>query len=309
MSILFSNEIVNAVMEELAQANDSVQIITAYCKKQIFEKIDSAINSKVQNRKLLVRFRMEDIVKRSTDFEILEYGLSHGWNVYVRFDLHAKTYIVDNKRAVVGSANATNAGMNSGKYGNMEIATFVDIEQEDIEKIDRLFRDAIPINKSIIDNMKTQIESISSNSTTEECRWDNSITHLFNPKIDTLFSYELPDEIQLHKGEYIAFLDMTYDGDISGLKEHFRWSNAYLWLLNSLLENEGCMYFGSITQRLHNSLITDPKPYRKDVKKMLANLLALIQKLNMEEIIIDTPNFSQRVTLRQYKEFNGYRTK
>ena len=91
MAILFSNEIINAVIDELKNAESSVQIITAYCKKNTFEKLDSVISSSVNNRRLLVRFRLDDVLKGSTDFEILEYGLQHGWDVFLRFDLHAKT--------------------------------------------------------------------------------------------------------------------------------------------------------------------------------------------------------------------------
>lgn len=68
-------------------------------------------------------------------------------------------------------------------------------------------------------------------------------------------------------------------------------------LLQTLQKYDGEMYFGSLTQELHNALVTDPKPYRKDVKQQLANLLSIIERLNMEEIVIDTPNNSQRVRL------------
>ena len=70
-------------------------------------------------------------------------------------------------------------------------------------------------------------------------------------------------------------------------------------LLNVLKGNDGCMYFGELSQNLHNALISDPKPYRRDVKQMLANLLSLIEKLGMEEIVIDRPNYSQRVMLKK----------
>ena len=94
-------------------------------------------------------------------------------------------------------------------------------------------------------------------------------------------------------------MDETFSGDTDKLKETFRWSNAYLWLLTTLRENEGCLYFGALAERLHNSLVSDPKPFRRDVKVMLANLLTLIEELNMEEIVIDRPNYSQRIQLKQ----------
>lgn len=62
------------------------------------------------------------------------------------------------------------------------------------------------------------------------------------------------------------------------------------------------MYFGELSQNLHNALISDPKPYRRDAKQMLANLLSLIEELGMDETVIDRPNYSQRVILKNKTE-------
>lgn len=37
--------------------------------------------------------------------------------------------------------------------------------------------------------------------------------------------------------------------------------------------------------------------HRREIKVMLANLLQLIEKLEMDEIVIDRPNYSQRIKL------------
>lgn len=297
MSILFSNEILDSVKKELKNASSSVQIISAYCKESSFKHLNSYISSEVKDKKLLVRFRMDDILKDSTDFSILECGMKLGWKVFIRFDLHAKTYIVDNKRGLVGSANATNSGLSIGKIGNMEMATLVDVEPRDIEKINKLFNDAIWVDEKLLSKLQEQINSVKTSENSEKNSWDSSITTMFNPHIETLFSYELPDDFLLNQGEFFPFLDETYTGDDEKFRETFRWSNAYLWLLSVLKENDGCLYFGTLSEKLHNALISDPKPYRRDVKQMLANLLRLIEMLKMDEIIIDRPNYSQRVRL------------
>ena len=299
MAILFSNEIINAVIDELKNAENSVQIITAYCKKNTFEKLDSVVSSSVIHKKLLVRFRLDDVLKGSTDFDILDYGLKHGWKVYLRFDLHAKTYIVDNKRCLVGSANATNSGLNIGKAGNMEIATFADIESEDVDKINSLFDGSILVDDELISKMKKQVDSIEPGVKQKSHSWNTEITKNFKPSVNTLFSYELPEEFEFVEGEYFSFLDYTFAGDLYSFKEIFRWSNAYLWLLKLIKDNGGEMYFGAVTEKLHNALVSDPKPYRRDVKQMLSNLLNLIEKLGMEEVVIDRPNHSQRIALKE----------
>ncbi|MCI9663312.1 MAG: hypothetical protein HFI46_05465 [Lachnospiraceae bacterium] len=298
MSILFSNEILDSVKRELKSALSSVQLITAYCKESSFMLLNSYINDEIKQKRLLVRFRMDDILKGSTDFSIIECGMGMGWQVYIRFDLHAKTYVVDNKRGLVGSANTTDSGLSIGRNKNVEMATLVDIELKDIEKINKLFNDAILIDDELLRKLKSQIDAVRVNNQKGGQSWDASIITMFNPHIGTLFSYELPEDFTLKSGEYFSFLDETYDGDIEKFRESFRWSNSYLWLLATLKENGGCLYFGTLTEKLHNALVSDPKPYRRDVKQMLANLLNLIEKLDMEEIVIDRPNYSQRVSLK-----------
>lgn len=298
MSILFSNEILNSVKKELQSATSSVQIITAYCKETSFMHLNTFIGDEVKEKKLLIRFRMDDVLNGSTDFGAVESGLRNGWKVYIRFDLHAKTYIVDNKRGLVGSANVTKSGLSIGKSGNLEMATLVDVEPQDVEKINKLFNDAIEVDEYLLDKLQKQFDAMKTSETRKKCNWDEEITSMFNPHIDTLFSYELPEDFNLIEGEYFSFMDEIFSGDIEKLKGSVRWSNAYLWLVNVLKENNGCLYFGALSEKLHDAMVSDPKPYRRDVKHMLANLLLLIEKLDMEEIVIDRPNYSQRIRLR-----------
>ena len=59
------------------------------------------------------------------------------------------------------------------------------------------------------------------------------------------------------------------------------------------------MFFGELSAKLHDALVTDPKPYRREVKQMLTNLLLLVEKLDMEDVEIDRPNYSQRIRIRE----------
>ena len=96
MPILFSNEILDSVKRELKRETSSIRIITAYCKTSSLIYLNGCINNEIKDKRLLIRFRMDDILTGSTDFSVVEYGMKAGWQVYIRFDLHAKTYIVDN---------------------------------------------------------------------------------------------------------------------------------------------------------------------------------------------------------------------
>ena len=79
MAILISNEILDALYHELKNANESVQIISAYCKAETIEQLNNMIRENVKDRRLMVRFRMDDVIKGSTDFEAIEYCMRKNW--------------------------------------------------------------------------------------------------------------------------------------------------------------------------------------------------------------------------------------
>ena len=299
MAILVSHEIFSAICEELASATKSVQIMTAYGKTNAISMIINKVSSAVDNKRIMFRFRLDDLLKGSTDFAVIDCCRNQGWKVYIRFDLHAKTYIVDNKRGIIGSANATSSGLALNNRPNYEIATLADIEKSDISKIDALFEDAILVDDDLWIELQSEFADVKKmgNEQTSGCDWSQQILSKFNPHINTLFSFELPEHPSYKQGDYLHFLDMEYVDDMS-VKSAFRWSKPYLWLLELLRNNGGTMYYGAVSAALHNALVSDPKPYRKDVKELLSNLLSLIDSFEMKEIVIDRPNHSQRIRLK-----------
>lgn len=64
------------------------------------------------------------------------------------------------------------------------------------------------------------------------------------------------------------------------------------------------LYFGEASVLLHNVLLNDPKPYRKEVKELLGNLLRWIEILKYEEICVDRPKHSQRIRLIKSENYN-----
>lgn len=296
MAILFSNEIYAAICNELSSAEESVQIMSAYGKTKAIAAIVDKVKPSVENKRIMLRFRLDDIVKGATDFDVINFCRNMGWAVYVRFDLHAKTYIVDNKRGIVGSANATNSGLSLMKTPNYEMAALVDIEAKDVEKINNLFSDALLVDDDLWMDLYADYSKIKQQGTNATSyQWSKAVTKKFKPHIGTLFSYEFPEKDHYSSGEYIQFLDITYSGDEEFLKNSLRWSPVYLWLTDQLAEKNGEIYFGELSANLHNSLVTDPKPYRKDVKVLLSNLLQMIIALDMPEVGVDRPNYSQRI--------------
>lgn len=299
MSLLSTHEVKQKIIDEVSCAADNLQIISAFCKLPAIKFIDENISHPIKNKKLMVRFLLSDILHDATDFELYDYCKANGWQMYVRFDLHAKTYIFDRKRCILGSANLTSKGLGLSLHGNYELSSFAEVDDSDLKKIDTLFDNAILMTDELYIAMKSDYEIAQSNQTPSKTfKWNTGIEQKFNPKIDLLFTYDFPSTSAPNFNDVnsFEFLEMGYIPSQEELKQAFRWSKAFLWLYNyvSSCPNK-TSYFGGVTAALHSALVNDPKPYRKEVKELLSNILGWVAALEFDDIIIDVPNFSQRI--------------
>lgn len=307
MGLLFSDEIKNQLECELKQAENDIQIISAYCKKAAIKFVDDCIQNPMQRKRLLVRFSFADVVSGASDLDVYEFCRNNGWELYMRLDLHAKTYIFDKLRCIIGSANLTARGVNLMEESNYEIAYLSTISENEISRIDMLFDDAVRVNDELY---KTLTECVNKHNSYSHVKndWDESILRLFDTKVDVLFTYDFPncDSLSNLKPDSLDFLGVPPGWTTAILKKAFIKCNAYRWLKSVLAQktnNE--IYFGELSALIHDVIINDPKPYRKEVKELQANLLNWITELDIDEIQIDRPKHSQRIKLLQRQRYNS----
>jgi len=82
------------------------------------------------------------------------------------------------------------------------------------------------------------------------------------------------------------------------LKERVWTSRCVQWLVGTLKNAPNQeLYFGGLTQALHESLEDDPTPYRKDVKVLIQNMISYCEKYIDDRIEVSRPNFSQKIKL------------
>ena len=147
--------------------------------------------------------------------------------------------------------------------------------------------------------MYSQISEIQSGSAGH--KWSEEILDLIKSEIGVLFTQDFPKSATPQKpyAEDIIMLKLSgADISLPIIKQAFVNSNCYLWLKDILSQNENKeLYFGSLSEKLHSSLINDPKPYRKEVKELLANLLNWVTELEIDEIHVEQLNYSQLVRL------------
>lgn len=296
MSLLISREILERIRDELSRTVDSFLLISAYCKLPLVKFFDSCILNPNVEKKLVVRFKQDDILSGASDLEIYPYCKRHGWKLYFRLDLHAKTYIFDNVRCIVGSANATGNGLSVSDTGNYEISAACLLEDKDIKTLNLLLLGAVEMNDEIYDLMNTTLLNQTSNAS--NFGWPNSITNLFAPDYSLLFAEDFPacSHPRELSADDLAFLDLPASATTEMIRYSFENSKCFCWL-SALIKNQVSqeMYFGAMTAALHNTLLNEPKPYRKEVKELLSNLLNWIVDLDILELQVDRPGYSQRV--------------
>ena len=292
--IIHSIDIKKRLASELSKTNENLKIISAFCKLNALEFIDSMLVNKNIPKKLLLRARLEDILCGATDIEIYTYCIRNNWDIYLNLDLHSKIYVFNNNRALIGSANLTASGIGLHTNQNIESMACLDITSQEMITLDKLFHSSIELTENIYSLMIDQLKALDLNTKGKNGDWNKSILNLLEPKVYSLWTTEMffsssPLNIDEHDK---SLLGISNTDSLADIKTKFKYSKTYLWLKTSII-NE--IYFGELTAKLHNSLLDDPTPYRKDVKTLLSNLLNWVDELNIEDIVIDRPNHSQRI--------------
>jgi len=201
--------------------------------------------------------------------------------------------MVDKHKYLFGSANLTGKGIGlAGTASNIEcLSCEEDVHTEDIALLNSIIRESQIVNQELVEEMRQQLEEMDATD------WHEQKMEAVAPHPDGIFVNDLPFcaspsyLIQNPDSE-----EATHDRVIFGLSvgapsldqlpTPFRKSSAVTWL-DSTLHNE--MSFGQLSHALHNSLLDDPRPYRKDVKVLQSNLLEWVTALLPDSFEVEVP--------------------
>lgn len=299
MEILKNREIYDCIVEESGKCREKVLFLTAFCKLDALIEIDTYLDRQIASKILVVRFGYADIKTGASDLEIYEYCKFHNWQLYFQLDLHVKTYIFDDKSCISGSANLTKSGLGTSEKHNDELSIGYEIEQVDLKKIKSFLDDAVLIDDEIYEMMKHDInDSLVGEAINED--WNKQIKSMFHRKVGKIFMEELPHNgyVENACGNDYSFMKLAGEIESIDIAMCFQESRAFRWLIGKLEETENKeMYFGTLTACLHEDIITEPKPYRREVKELLKNLIEWSQTLAGDRIKVDVPKHSTRIRL------------
>lgn len=290
---------------------EEINFCSAYIKISSVEHFFSTYQAKKFNgtARLLARWKAVDLASGASDLEVYEFCKKYEIDFHIKENFHGKLYQAKPGGILIGSFNLTNSGFSLREKANEEAGANLPNNEENIAYIDNLF-----INSQKVDDvlfLRLQ-KFILQNKDKDDfnLEWPEEIKQLIS--ISARIAKLSIDEFFFAKYELNVTLnsnaDLSHDLSLLGInikdlenrqliKTRIGLSTPYKWLKNTLNENNGELNFGTLSARLHECLADDPRPYRRDVKKILQNLLTWVSHFCGDEILVDQPNYSQRIRL------------
>ncbi len=313
MNLLGTEKYRNELAGCLNEAASELVVLSAFVTAPGFQWIMDRINNERVVGSLVVRWRPNDLLSGASSLEVYEIANKSGWSVFVYPDLHAKSMLIDKSIVFVGSANITGYGLSIVPGANRELGVKFPASPEDITVFESILSESTLVTDSLIVKLKEFLSAQPpKTSDLSGGNWSDELEQLFDKPPEKLWVADLlwaiPEDLlnldgldEERKRSAIHDLNILGLADVDLTKREilcdvFIQCRSWKWLRTILSEAEGQeLYFGTITAALHNSLLDDPKPYRKDVKGLVQNLYSWASILDPQLIKIDVPSHSQRI--------------
>lgn len=267
--------------------------------------------------RILVRWQPNDLVTGASDLASFDFANERGWEFFASPSLHAKAFVFGEAAIFMGSANLTSNGFTLGSNrGNIEMLTQVPINAPNIALLRRVFTDCLRVDVGLVEQIRTWLASqtmpivdnmrvlgpawpleararalrqqVLSSLTVSECfMTDGSWLYTSRDR------HTSQSDAQRHD---LSLLGQRKSTQPTQMTHAFRETKIFQWLEQQLTcaPNQE-LYFGAISAALHEALIDDPRPYRRDVKTLVVHLLAWLKAVPDCGVQVDRPNHSERL--------------
>ncbi len=291
------------IASSLQQCRHSIVILSAFIKHNAFEWLKEQVENTDIKVVVVARWRLGDLIAKVSDLSVYKQCQELGWTFKVDERLHAKLFLIDSSVAFVGSSNLTGAGLGLTEKSNFELSTKTEVTDIDIDKVHKYIDSCRAMTDDLYNQMKSFVDSIDPPKGTPY-KWPSSIKNLLEQKVDYLWVDELlftspnsNDDDDIRHDSSLLEVDRL-DIDVDLLRAKFTELRIVKWLYSQLLKEESkSLRFGAISSRLHDALLNDPKPYRKDVKDFQVNLFNWLKYLELPDFEFRKYNVSESISL------------
>lgn len=291
-------ELKNQLERALSSSKEEVVFISAYITKSAIDWLIKLVPIGVGSR-LVCRLRPSDLLSGSSDISAIKTALDNDIFISCLHSLHAKIYSIDKQVMFIGSSNLTNNGMKIYGSGNDEACVRVPANSHNINFMNTIVDNSTPISSEILDKMRNYVQLKKTGGISDQ--WPEEVLPIEDGIWVSDFLWTRPGSLensqeQIHDFELLCIESIDIADEV--LKENLLKSRCVRWLINKLeLAADYELYFGNLTQILHEELKDDPTPYRKNVKMLLQNMLAYVEEFLPDIIEISRPVYSQKIRL------------
>ncbi len=295
------------LVSNLKNLPSDVSICTAFLRSEALEALYPSGQQSTRGR-ILARWRLGDLLSGASDFGAYRLANRLGFSFYIRPDFHGKVFSIPGCGIIVGSANATLSGFGLREASNSEVCTLVPDSNFNQALLDQIFDGAIEMTDSLFEEMNCIVQNtFVSKADIQE--WPSELlqkvqTPEFAGRLllsECFFSVPRVDEngtfSNLDDRDVQLLGIMKVNLSRAEMRRAFMASRIFRWLLHTLKGFGREIYFGSLSEILHNTLLDDPVLHRRDVKIVLRTLLEWCELLGGVGVVVDRPGHSQRVRL------------
>jgi len=303
MTLLDENEARILIEEILPNTREELIILSAFAKYNAVEWLKKQLDNNSIDVTIVSRWRPDDLVAKVSDLSVYKQCQELGWTFKVDERLHSKLFLIDSSVAFIGSSNLTGAGLGLTEKSNFELSTKIEVTDIDVDKVHKYIDSCKTMTDDLYNQIKSFVDSIETPERTPY-KWPSSIKNLLEEKVNYLWVDELlftspksnnKRDIE-HDLNLLGLDDFNVDIDI--LRSKFEDLKIIKWLKNQLEEEDSkSLRFGKISSLLHDALLNDPRPYRKEVKDFQVNLFDWLKYLELPEFKFSRYNVSESISL------------
>jgi len=299
-------ELQKELAKSISSCKSSVIVLSAFIKKSAFEWFISQFKDTNIGVTIVARWTLSDLLSGISDLEVYELCKSKGWTFKIDQRNHSKVYLIDSSYALVGSSNLTGSGLGLHTKSNFELSMKGEVSDIDLNKVNKYMESCVTVTDDIYEEIAKVYNSSEKVKIPNNIKWPDSVKQLLETDVnhlwvDDLFFTDPLDENP--KNEYflhdLSLLGINSKNDVDIVNSNQ--VRAINWLKCQLIKEESkSLKFGAVSKRLHNALLNDPKPYRKDVKELQGYLYKWIKNLELSEFEFQKYNISETVFLNEY---------
>ena len=310
MTILFERELISNFEQRLSSASKSVLVLSAFVKIVALENLLKFHKKKKLDITIVARWKLQDLLTNASDLSVYEFAQNNGWKFAINTNMHYKIYLIDDASLFIGSANLTQKGLHIGINGNDEASVEITPTSIDIAKLRQYANNCTVIDDILYSEMKKVVDSHKKDFKQTVAKWPSSIKQHLTVNIKHLWLNDLffnsPTRLKDQAsdcGEHdFLLLGLAREEELHDKKfllERIRTTLFWKWVIKIVSDSDReFVHFGEISAKLHNALLDDPKPSRKDVKYFLSNFYDWIKYLKPPEIGVKKFNVTEALFLK-----------